>query len=131
MYTDFRGESRASARVWYKRDDVQWLRNTKSAMGRTSYSVESPATMRGMDDLAIRRLNQINHDFYRVTAAEFDQTRTQPWPGWHKLLSYIERIAHRSSTVTVLDVGCGNGRFGVFLHDRLRMAQRNTPLHIR
>ncbi len=82
-----------------------------------------------MDDATIRRLNQINREFYRVTAVEFDQTRSQPWPGWDRLLPYIERITHGTSTLSVLDVGCGNGRFGAFLHNRLVGAQRTTSLH--
>ena len=62
-----------------------------------------------MDEATIRRLNAINHNFYRTTADEFDQTRGQPWPGWFNLLS------HLPASITVLDVGCGNGRLGVFL----------------
>jgi SAM-dependent methyltransferase len=81
-----------------------------------------------VDDATIRRLNQINRDFYRLTAEEFDQTRSQPWPGWDRLLPYVERIAHRSSTLSVLDIGCGNGRFGAFLYNDLVVAQYVAPL---
>ncbi len=63
-----------------------------------------------MDTATIHRLNQINRDFYRVTAADFDATRGRSWPGWDALLPYLE-----PAPLTVLDVGCGNGRFGVFL----------------
>ena len=66
-----------------------------------------------MDQAAIARLNAINREFYRVTAHEFDQTRGQPWPGWERLLNNL------TVPLTVLDVGCGNGRFGVFLNERL------------
>lgn len=62
-----------------------------------------------MDEATIQRLNAINQAFYRTTADEFDQTRGQPWPGWFRLLP------HLNAPVTVLDVGCGNGRLGVFL----------------
>jgi SAM-dependent methyltransferase len=58
-------------------------------------------------------LNQINRDFYHITAGEFDQTRARPWPGWERLLPYLE------TPLSALDVGCGNGRFGVFLQDHL------------
>jgi SAM-dependent methyltransferase len=68
-----------------------------------------------MDEATVRRLNQLNRDFYEVTAAEFDRTRGQPWPGWQPLLKYIKTV----SILSVLDVGCGNGRFGVFLHNHL------------
>ena len=62
-----------------------------------------------MDEKTVQRLNAINREFYRVTAGEFDQTRGQPWPGWERLPGYLQ------SPLSVLDVGCGNGRFGVFL----------------
>jgi SAM-dependent methyltransferase len=66
-----------------------------------------------MDEQTVQRLNTINREFYETTAAEFDQTRGQPWPGWDRLLPYLTTPLH------VLDVGCGNGRFGVFLAEHL------------
>lgn len=64
-----------------------------------------------MDTETIQRLNGINREFYRVTADEFDQTRGSAWEGWEKLLPYLK------APLSVLDVGSGNGRFGVFLRD--------------
>ncbi len=66
-----------------------------------------------MDQTTIRRLNQINREFYQVTAESFDQSRRHPWPGWEVLRGYL------TSPLSVLDVGCGNGRFGVFLANTL------------
>lgn len=62
-----------------------------------------------MDQETINTLNDINREFYRITAAEFDQTRGQAWQGWQEMLKHI------TPPSTVLDVGCGNGRFGRFL----------------
>jgi SAM-dependent methyltransferase len=62
-----------------------------------------------MDEATRRRLNALNREFYRVTATEFDATRGQAWAGWLTLLPYL------TTPLRVLDVGCGNGRFGVFL----------------
>lgn len=62
-----------------------------------------------MDAQTIQRLNAINQEFYRVTADEFDQTRGTAWPGWVRLLPHLR------APLSVLDVGCGNGRLGVFL----------------
>lgn len=59
-----------------------------------------------------RRLNAINREFYRITADEFDQTRGTSWPGWEHLRPYLK------APLSVLDVGCGNGRFGLFLRER-------------
>jgi len=59
------------------------------------------------------RLNRINQDFYRATAAEFDRTRQGAWQGWERLLPALDLPRH-----SLLDLGCGNGRFGAFLAAR-------------
>lgn len=64
-----------------------------------------------MDDHTIRRLNEINRQFYAQTAPHFNQTRNAAWVGWQKLLAHVEL----TEPLRVLDVGCGNGRFGLFL----------------
>lgn len=55
----------------------------------------------------------LNQAFYRITASHFNDTRQQPWPGWFELLPDV------STPLTVLDLGCGNGRFGCFVADQL------------
>lgn len=65
-----------------------------------------------MNDATIKRLNAINREFYATTAASFGESRSQPWPGWETLLPYLAPPSR------VLDIGCGNGRFGSFLVDR-------------
>jgi tRNA (uracil-5-)-methyltransferase TRM9 len=75
-----------------------------------------------MDAKTIQRLNAINRTFYETTASEFDATRGQSWPGWNQLVPYL------STPLSVLDVGCGNGRFGVFLREQLRGPIRYTGL---
>lgn len=47
-------------------------------------------------------------------ANDFDESRARPWPGWVKLLDYI------GSDLRVLDLGCGNGRLGVYLAERIQ-----------
>ena len=69
-----------------------------------------------MDEATIRALNALNRQFYHTIAAHFDRTRTRPWAGWERLLLYLAALPR---PVHVLDVGCGNGRFGVFLAERL------------
>ncbi|MEB2287262.1 MAG: class I SAM-dependent methyltransferase [Anaerolineae bacterium] len=66
-----------------------------------------------MDDTTIARLNALNRTFYEIIAADFDQTRAAPWPGWDALLP------HLAAPLSVLDVACGNGRFGLFLFEHL------------
>lgn len=54
------------------------------------------------------RLLAINRAFYRRFADDFTRTRRQAWPGWERLLPLLRGRAR------LLDVGCGNGRFGRF-----------------
>lgn len=73
-----------------------------------------------MDDATIRRLNEINREFYRVTADSFESLRHNAWPGWQRLIPYLH------PEISVLDVGCGNGRFGKFVS---RHAGNNIRYH--
>ncbi|NWF71084.1 MAG: class I SAM-dependent methyltransferase [Chloroflexi bacterium] len=71
-----------------------------------------------MDAETRARLNALNRTFYAITADEFHETRAQAWPGWQQLLGFLP-----AGGLRLLDVGCGNGRLGVFLG-----AQRGWPL---
>ena len=59
-------------------------------------------------------LRRINRDFYSRHAADFDRTRHPGgWPGWRRV---VETAAQATdSPLHVLDLGCGNGRFALFL----------------
>ena len=63
----------------------------------------------------IHQLNKINARFYQLTATEFSKTRSFYWQGWKNLLPFIQPLAKEKTPFKVLDVGCGNGRFGEFL----------------
>ena len=67
------------------------------------------------------RLRAINRRFYTERGAEFSASRDHPWPGWARLCRRLPgpRDAGRGS-LRILDVGCGNGRFGAFLRETLR-----------
>jgi SAM-dependent methyltransferase len=64
-----------------------------------------------LDDATRRALNALNRSFYREQAARFDETRGHPWPGWEPLRPWLPA----TDPLRVLDVGCGNGRFGDWL----------------
>lgn len=66
-----------------------------------------------MDDATIRQLNDINRRFYATVADDFDTTRGKPWPGWRRVLQHIQRL--EATPLRLLDAGCGNGRFGLFV----------------
>lgn len=69
-----------------------------------------------MDRRTVLALNRLNRSFYRAAGEEFSATRRAPWPGWERLLPRLEALPE---PLSVLDVGCGNGRFGAFLALRL------------
>ncbi len=67
-----------------------------------------------MDDSTRLRLNAINRAFYTRRAGSFVQTRNHPWPGWKRALGAFPK----DEPLRVLDIGCGNGRYGHFLAER-------------
>lgn len=63
----------------------------------------------------IQKLIEINKDFYKAVAPYFDSTRHYVWQGWEDLLPFL----NHEESLRILDIGCGNGRFGLFLKDKL------------
>ncbi|MCB1055215.1 MAG: class I SAM-dependent methyltransferase [Acidobacteria bacterium] len=65
-----------------------------------------------MDRSTALALNRVNGQFYRLEARAFDAKRSAPWPGWGILLERWRDLG-RPARPRILDVACGNGRFGV------------------
>ena len=63
-----------------------------------------------MDETLVRRLVALNQAFYARFATPFAASRAGPQPGFAQLLAYVPAGWPR-----LLDVGCGDGRFGRFL----------------
>jgi len=72
-----------------------------------------------MDEQTINKLNHLNRDFYLKVGEDFSKTRQHPWKGWHQLIPIINGQFLGQFNLKVLDVGCGNGRFGSFLATQL------------
>lgn len=81
--------------------------------GLASTDLTSIKGQSNVDQATRARLNQINQAFYARVAKEFDVTRGRAWPGWLQALSKID-----SPIQSVIDIGCGNGRFALFLSER-------------
>ncbi len=67
----------------------------------------------------IKKLNSLNQKFYQETAEHFNDSRQFYWAGWEKLLPKFKKQFSNQQKITVLDLGCGNGRFGSFLTENL------------
>lgn len=71
-----------------------------------------------MDAEIAARLRALNRAFYEKLAAPFAQTRSRPQPGFSILLDHLPQPCPR-----LLDVGCGEGRFGRFLQGEAAVEQ--------
>ncbi len=92
-----------------------------------------------MKTSTIAALAAINRRFYRDHAVAFDRTRDRGWGGWETVIDHLVPALDRAAAVAevaaagtvspagtvatpprILDLGCGNGRFAVFLEESLR-----------
>jgi SAM-dependent methyltransferase len=72
-----------------------------------------------MKPTTIDQLNQINQTFYQRVANDFHRTRQHYWPGWHQLTPMLAQAQPQS----VLDVGCGNARFALYLAQEPKLTE--------
>lgn len=72
-----------------------------------------PATYTSTVDPSVAtQLRDLNRTFYRAHAETFAATRRSPWPGWFEVPRPVSETA---SVDSVLDLGCGSGRYLAFL----------------
>ena len=71
-----------------------------------------------MKDSVVRRLGELNREFYGEFAHSFASTRRVPQPGFSQLENYLP-----DPCPSLLDVGCGEGRLGRFLLQRGRVQE--------
>ena len=60
---------------------------------------------------------QLNRLFYETVAEEFNLTRNASWYGFEKVWETI--FPTLTLSPNILDIGCGNGRFGSFLKTKI------------
>ena len=70
----------------------------------------------GMSETVAAQLLTLNRAFYERMAAEFAQSRRQPWPGFQELIPWLP-----TEKCDLLDVGCGSGRLGGFFWREARL----------
>ena len=70
-----------------------------------------------MKSSTINKLNLLNFRFYDKVGMEFDQSRQQFWKGWEQALPELAKVLNSSQTVKILDLACGNARFGRFIDE--------------
>lgn len=68
-----------------------------------------------MKQKTIKRLLELNKNFYSQVAHEFDLSRQAMWPGWEKLSQLVKKLNPQAK---IYDIGCGNGRFGSWLQNQ-------------
>jgi tRNA (uracil-5-)-methyltransferase TRM9 len=71
-------------------------------------------------------LNELNRVFYDTHAESFGASRDAPWPGWERVVAALTARPRphatnecATTTLRVLDVGCGNARFAAYLDTAL------------
>ena len=62
-----------------------------------------------------QKLLELNQTFYSTVAESFNRTRMGFLPGLWRLLEFVPTNLSPEQPLTVVDVGCGNGRFGHIL----------------
>lgn len=70
---------------------------------------------REMNDETRHQLLKLSAGFYAKHAESFDNTRQRAWTAWNQL---FETACDHTEIKTVLDIGCGNGRFAAFLQTK-------------
>lgn len=68
-----------------------------------------------MDRDLVQKLNKLNQKFYEALSEQFSSSRSYFWSGWYKCWDYA---ANKIKIESVLDIGCGDGRFAAFLEER-------------
>jgi tRNA (uracil-5-)-methyltransferase TRM9 len=70
-----------------------------------------------MNTETVETLNRITRRFYDNSAYGFAVTHEAPRPGWGQVLATLAPSIKNLPDLSVLDIGCGNGRFVHFFQD--------------
>lgn len=70
-----------------------------------------------MQKKTIKKLNQLNQNFYQSVAEGFSDSRQYFWQGWKKIPAFLKNNIKKTKKIQVLDIACGNARFAQFLNN--------------
>jgi len=84
-----------------------------------------------MNTETIKKLNEVNAKFYQSIATSFSGTRQHAWSGWERAWQHVANLVKTQgiSSLDVCDVGCGNGRFGLFCAEKFIGQQSGITLN--
>ncbi len=63
----------------------------------------------------IQKLSKLTNQMYSAESVQFSASRASSWAGWERCLVSVPN----ANPLRILDVGCGNGRFGIFLRENI------------
>lgn len=72
-----------------------------------------------MNYQTIKKLIDLNHDFYEKIGFDFHESRNHYWPGWNLLKDELVEQISNNPQASIVDLGCGSGRFALFLAEFL------------
>lgn len=72
--------------------------------------------------MSVKQILKLNEKFYQLVSGEFSKTRQRPWKGWGRVAEIITDVfsdeIKSGKYISVLDLGCGNGRFYDFIKNQ-------------
>jgi tRNA (uracil-5-)-methyltransferase TRM9 len=71
-----------------------------------------------MNDTQIQKIIKENQEFYDVIGEDYNLRKQGSRPGWSEVGDLLENSLGKKESFSVLDIGCGNGRFFEFLQQR-------------
>lgn len=69
-----------------------------------------------MNSQTVSKISSLNLHFYQEVSDIWNQDPNYIWEGWLKLLPRLKVLIGAKNSLRVLDLGCGNARFYVFLN---------------
>ena len=72
-----------------------------------------------MNSKTFNKIIKLNKSFYKKNSVEFSKSRQNAWVGWGRVVETIKKRFNDKKKITVLDIGCGNGRFLSYIREEL------------